>query len=80
MNKETRTANSVDVKKENLPAMSMFRYTTIHSLAQFLEQQDIKMAMERKKRTDTLEKSERDRQLRYQKRQQSAVRIKRSLR
>jgi amino acid adenylation domain-containing protein len=63
-----------------LPAMSMFRYTTIHSLAQFLEQQDIKMAMERKKRADTLAKSKRDRQLRYQKRQQSTERIKRTLR
>ena len=63
-----------------LPAMTMFRYTTIQSLAQFLEQQDIKMALERKKRTVTLEKSKRDKKLRYQKRQQTAKRIKHTLR
>jgi hypothetical protein len=58
----------------------MFRYSTIHSLAQFLEQQEMKMALKRKKRTDTLEKSKRNRQLRYQKRQQTAERIKHTLR
>jgi tyrocidine synthetase-3 len=63
-----------------IPVMSMFRYPTIHSLAQFIEQQEIKMTIERKKRADTLEKSKRDRQLRYQKRQQTTERIKLTLR
>jgi acyl-coenzyme A synthetase/AMP-(fatty) acid ligase len=65
---------------DSLPVMSMFRYTTIHSLAQVLEQQGIKMALERKKRADNLKKGKTDRQLRYQKRQQTAERIKRTLR
>jgi tyrocidine synthetase-3 len=69
-----------EILEKTLPAMSMFRFSTIHSLAQFLEQQEIKIALERKKRADILEKSKRDRQLRYQKRQQTAERIKHTLR
>ncbi len=69
-----------EILEEALPAMSMFRYSTIHSLAQFLEQQEMKMALKRKKRIDTLEKSKRNRQLRYEKRQQTAERIKHTLR
>jgi fengycin family lipopeptide synthetase D len=68
-----------EVLGDSLPVMSMFRYTTIHSLAQFLEQQGIKKEFERKKRADTLKKGKRDRQQRYQKRQQTAERIKRTL-
>ncbi|MFC2146114.1 amino acid adenylation domain-containing protein, partial [Acidobacteriota bacterium] len=65
--------------KESLPAVSMFRYTTIHSLAHFLEQQGIKKELERKKRADTLKKGKRNYQQRYQKRQQTTGRIRRTL-
>jgi amino acid adenylation domain-containing protein len=68
-----------EVLKESLPAMSMFRYTTIHSLAQFLEQQGIEKELERKKRADTLKKSKRNQQQRYQKRQQTTERLRRTL-
>jgi hypothetical protein len=68
-----------EILEGTLPAMSMFRYSTIHSLAQFLEQQEMKMALKRKKRADTIEKSKRNRQLQYQKRQQTAERIKHTL-
>jgi tyrocidine synthetase-3 len=67
-----------EILEVSLPAMSMFRYTTIHSLAQFLEQQGIKQELERKKRAYTLQKGKKDRQHRYQKRQQGAARIKRT--
>jgi hypothetical protein len=57
----------------------MFRYTTIHSLAHFLEQQGIKKELERKKRADTLKKGKRNHQQRYQKRQHTTGRLKRTL-
>ncbi|MGD2085001.1 MAG: amino acid adenylation domain-containing protein [Candidatus Aminicenantes bacterium] len=68
-----------ELLEESLPAMSMFRYTTIHSLAHFLEKQGTKKELERRKRTDTLKKGKRNRQQRYQKRQQTTERLKKTL-
>jgi hypothetical protein len=68
-----------ELLEESLPAMNMFRYTTIHSLAHFLEKQGTKKELERRKRTDTLKKGKRNRQQRYQKRQQTTERLKKTL-
>jgi hypothetical protein len=65
--------------EQPMPVMVMFRYTTIHSLARFIEQQGIQAGMQRNQRAEFLEQGKKDRQQRYQKRQQADKRIKSSL-
>jgi acyl carrier protein len=53
-----------------VPVIDMFRYTTIRSLSQYLEQPGMNTGLDRKKRADALERGKNDRQQRFQKRKQ----------
>jgi acyl carrier protein len=53
-----------------LPVMTMFRYTTIRSLSQFLGEQETRDGLDRKKRAEALKKGKSDRLKRYRKREQ----------
>jgi fengycin family lipopeptide synthetase D len=55
---------------KELPLMILFRYTTIRSLAQYIDQQrsEAKVKVERGNRKETLKKGKIDRQQRFEKR------------
>jgi tyrocidine synthetase-3 len=61
--------------EDEIPVTAFFRYTTIQTLSQYLNQQKKRESMERKKRIETVRKGKSQIEQRYQKRRTSRTRL-----